>query len=47
MKWAIELSEYKIKYQPILALKLQVMADFMVELPHKPSHLDEFLGEGW
>ena len=32
-KWAIELSEYGIKYQPRLAIKGQVMADFIVEIP--------------
>ena len=31
-KWAIELSEYGIKYQPRLAIKGQVMADFIVEI---------------
>ena len=33
MKWAIELSEYNIKYQPRLALKGQLMTDFIAELP--------------
>lgn len=47
MKWDIELSEYGIKYQPRLALKGQVIADFIDELPEKPSHLDESPGEGW
>ena len=27
LRWAIELSEYKIKYQPRLAMKGQVMVD--------------------
>ena len=47
MKWAIELSEYIIKYQPRLAFKGQVMANFIVELPKKPSHPVESLGEQW
>ncbi|KAL6342094.1 hypothetical protein AAG906_038574 [Vitis piasezkii] len=38
LKWAIELSEYEIMYQPRLSLKRQVMADFIVELPKKPAH---------
>ena len=33
LKWAIELSEYGIKYQPRLSLKGQVMADFIDKLP--------------
>ena len=33
LKWAIELSEYEIKYQPRLAMKGQVMVDFIVEIP--------------
>ena len=33
LKWAIELSEYKIKYQPKLSLKGQVIVDFIAELP--------------
>ncbi|CAN1289757.1 Transposon Tf2-8 polyprotein [Linum perenne] len=30
-KWAIELSEYDIRYQPRTAIKAQVLADFVVE----------------
>ena len=33
LKWSKELSEYGIKYQPKLAIKEQVMADFIVEIP--------------
>ena len=33
LKWVIELSEYIIKYQPILAPKGQVMANFIAEIP--------------
>ena len=47
LKWTIELSEYGIKYLLRLTSKRQVMIDFIVELPTKPSHLDEFPGEGW
>ncbi|RVW27636.1 hypothetical protein CK203_099135 [Vitis vinifera] len=47
LKWVIELSEYKIKYQPRLVLKGQVMADFIAELPQKSSHLADSLREGW
>ena len=37
LRWAIELSEYIIKYQPRLAMKRQVMTDFIVEIPQKSS----------
>ena len=33
LKWAIELSEYGIEYQPRLSIKRQVMANFIVEIP--------------
>ena len=45
LKWVIKLSEYGIKYQPKLALKRQIMVDFIVEFPHKPAHLVESPGE--
>ena len=38
LKWAIELNEYGIKYQPRLALKGEVMADFIANF---------IVGEGW
>ena len=33
LKWAIELSEYEIKYWPRLAKKWQVMTNFIAEVP--------------
>ena len=33
LRWAIEISEYGIKYQPRLVMKGQVMAEFIVEVP--------------
>ena len=47
LKWAIELSKYGIKYQPRLAIKGHVMADFIVEIPQKPSQLVRSSKEGW
>ncbi|RVW93380.1 hypothetical protein CK203_022392 [Vitis vinifera] len=47
LRWAIELSEYRMKCQPRLALKGQDMADFIAELPQKPSHLTDSPKEGW
>ena len=31
MKWAIELSEFDIRYKPKIAIKGQVLADFVME----------------
>ena len=47
LKWAIELSEYRIKYQFRLAIKGQVMADFIVEIPQKSSQLARPSENGW
>ena len=47
LKWSKELSEYGIKYQPKLAIKGQVMADFIVEIPQKSSQLARPIEKGW
>ncbi|XP_034672622.1 uncharacterized protein LOC117904223 [Vitis riparia] len=47
LKWVIELSEYEIKYQPKLAIKRQVMADFIAEIPQKPFQLTRPSKDGW
>ena len=47
LKWAIDLREYGIKYQPRLAIKEQVMVDFIVEIPQRPSQLLGPSKEGW
>ena len=39
LKWAIELSEYRIKYQPKLSLKGQVIVEFIAELPKEKKHI--------
>ena len=31
MKWAIELSEFDIRYKPRMAVKEQILADFIIE----------------
>ena len=36
-KWAIELSEYDISYEPRRAVKGQALADFIVEYTHSPA----------
>lgn len=45
LQWAIELSEYGIDYQPRLAMKCQVMADFIAETP-QPLALDKGSNQG-
>lgn len=47
LKWAIDLSEYRIKYQPRLAIKKQVMVEFIAEIPQRSSQLPGPSKEGW
>ena len=41
IQWAIELSEFDIKYQPRSAIKAQALADFIVEFIPNYGDLDE------
>ncbi|RVW21315.1 hypothetical protein CK203_114344 [Vitis vinifera] len=41
LQWAIELSEFGIEFQPRLAMKGQVMANFVLEYSRRPSQHDE------
>ena len=41
IQWAIELSEFDIKYQPKNAIKAQALADFIVEFTPSHGDLDE------
>ena len=43
-QWAIELREFIIQYKPRLALKGQILADFLVEIPQRETKLDN---SGW
>ncbi|XXG46965.1 hypothetical protein AAC387_Pa02g1687 [Persea americana] len=46
-KWAVELGQYDIRYQPRTAIKAQVLADFIVEFTPQssaPTALDTELG---
>ena len=46
-KWAVELGQYDIRYQPRTAIKAQVLADFIVEFTPQssaPTLLDTELG---
>ena len=47
LQWAIELSEYEIKYQLRLSMKGQVMANFVVESSQKPVRDEEPHKEEW
>ncbi|XP_022880798.1 uncharacterized protein LOC111398075 [Olea europaea var. sylvestris] len=38
LKWAIELSEFDIKFRPRTTIKAQALADFIVELTTPPEH---------
>jgi ribonuclease HI len=38
MSWAIELTQYDISYEPRIAIKVQVLADFLVEMTHPREH---------
>ena len=40
--WAIELSEFDIQFKPSLALKGQVLDDFLAEIPQQEMELDNF-----
>ena len=42
-KWAVKLSEYDISYLPRPAMKVQVLADFLVECTANELHPEE----GW
>ena len=44
IQWAIELSEFNVKYQPRSAIKAQVLADFIVEFTPNQGGLDEVDG---
>ena len=41
IQWALELSEFDIKYQPRGAIKAQALVDFIVEFTLAYSELDE------
>ena len=43
-RWAIELSEFGIQYKPHLALKGQILADFLAEVPQQDANPDSV---GW
>ena len=44
IQWAIELSEFDIRYQPRNTIKAQALADFIVEFTPSHDDLDEIKG---
>ena len=44
IQWAIELSEFDIRYQPRNAIKAQVLVDFIAEFTPSHGDLDEIEG---
>ena len=44
IQWAIELSEFNIRYQPRNAIKAQALADFIVEFTPSHGDLDKMEG---
>ena len=44
IQWAIELSEFDIRYQPRNAIKAQALADFITEFTPSHGDLDEMEG---
>ena len=47
LQWAIELSEFGIKFQPRLSMKSQVMADFVLEYARRPNQYQESNEKEW
>ena len=41
IQWAVELSEFDIRYQPGLAIKAQALADFIAKFTPNYNDLDE------
>ena len=41
IQWAIELSEFDVRYQPRNAIKAQILADFIAEITSTQKELDE------
>ena len=44
IQWAIELSEFDIRYQPRNAIKAQALADFIVKFTPSHGNLDKMEG---
>ena len=44
IQWAVELSEFDVKYQPRNAIKAQALVDFIAEFTPSYDNLDEMKG---
>ena len=47
IQWAVELSEFDVRYQPRNAIKAQALANFIMEFPPNYDDLEEINGEKW
>ena len=47
IQWAVELSEFDIRYQPRNAIKAQALANFIAEFTPNYDDLEEINGEKW
>ena len=47
IQWAVELSEFDIKYQPRHAIKAQALTDFIVEFTPSYDDLEVMEGKKW
>jgi len=44
-KWAVGLGEHNIEYSPRKAIKAQILADFLSEIPKEPKEVNEVVAE--
>ena len=47
IQWAVELSEFDVRYQPRNAIKAQALANFIAEFTPNYDDLEEINGEKW
>ena len=47
IQWAVELSEFDVRYQPRNMIKAQALADFIAEFTPNYDDLEEINGEKW
>lgn len=47
VKWAVELGEFDLEYLPRIAIKGQVMADFIAEFTNFPKEMKKLRTDSW
>ena len=47
IQWAVELSEFDVRYQPRSMIKEQVLVDFIAEFTPNQGELDEDKAQRW